>query len=255
MTMLQRQPGHVTILTLERPPANALDRAFFVELADILAQLRDDPAVGAVVLTGSGRFFSAGLDLFAVFAGDAGEFRDFTVAFDAGFSALFGFPKPLVAAVNGHAIAGGVVLAAAADLRLLADGEAKLGLTEILVGVPFPRSALEIVRHACAGPDLPEVLYHGRTYPPRKALARRLADTLVPSEELLSRARGAAAELASRPPKAFAGIKEALRREALARIAAYPPGDDPTWGVWRDPATLAAVEAFRTRTLRGRGRG
>lgn len=130
--MLRCERGDVAVLTLDRPPANALTRAFFEEMTTRLEQLERDDSVRAVVLTGTGAFFSAGLDLFEVFDAPAAEFQAFTAAFDAGFAALFGFPKPVVAAVNGHAIAGGIVLAAAADLRLLAAGTAKLGLTEVL---------------------------------------------------------------------------------------------------------------------------
>ena len=215
----------VVTATLDRPPANALTREFFVELEALLARLAGD-ATRALVSPGTGRFFSAGLDLFQVFAADAAGFADFTRHFDAGFAALFAFPKPVVAAVNGHAVAGGAVLAACADFHLVADGGGRIGLTEIQVGVPFPASILEIVRHACDGPALREVVYHGRTYLPAEACQRRLADEVVPAAELPSRARALAAS-ATREPVAFAEIKRALRAEVLARIGDPRAGDGP----------------------------
>src|SRR6059036_1634384 len=136
--MFRCDVGRIAIVTLDRPPANALDRPAFEELIDLCARLRASSAVRAVVLTGTGRFFSAGLDLFQVFAYPPEGFDLFAARFDEAFAALFRFPKPVVAAVNGHAIAGGAVLAAAADLRVAADGEARIGLTAIDVGVPFP---------------------------------------------------------------------------------------------------------------------
>jgi enoyl-CoA hydratase len=252
--MLSCEPGRVAVVTLDRPPANALNRAFFDELIALLDRLRA-PEIGAVVITGTGRFFSAGLDLFEVFAYPPREFDEFTQRFDAGFGALFAFPKPVVAAVNGHAIAGGAVLAAAADFRLVADGEGRMGLTEILLGVPFPVSVLEIVRYACAGPALPELLYHGRTYPPRDAHARHLADETVPAAEVLSRARALAEELAGRPRAAFEQTKIGLRADALRRLESARRDGDPAWDVWRSAETHAAVEAYRTRTLGAKGRG
>jgi enoyl-CoA hydratase len=252
--MLSCEPGHVAVVTLDRPPANALNRAFFDELIALLDRLRA-PDVGAVVITGTGRFFSAGLDLFEVFAYPPREFDEFTRRFDAGFGALFAFPKPVVAAVNGHAIAGGTVLAAAADFRLVADGEGRMGLTEILLGVPFPVSVLEIVRYACAGPALPELLYHGRTYPPRDALARHLADDVVPAAELLARARALAEDLAGRPRAAFEQTKGGLRADALRRLESARRDGDPAWDVWRAAETRAAVDAYRARTLGAKGRG
>jgi enoyl-CoA hydratase len=253
MPILNLEAGRVATLAIDRPPANALTREFFVELADVLARLAAASDVRALVITGTGRFFSAGLDLFAVFADDAPGFREFTVRFDAGFAALFAFPKPVVAAVNGHAVAGGAVLAAAADFRLMAEGEGRVGLTEILLGLPFPVSVLEIVRTACGGPSLRELLYHGRTYLPAEAAARRLVDEVVPAADLAARARALAEELAGRGAAAFAATKRALRAQALARMTAAAPGDDPTWDVWRAPATRTAVEAYRARAL-GRGR-
>ena len=252
--MLSCEPGRVAVVTLDRPPANALNRAFFDELIALLDRLRA-PDVGAVVITGTGRFFSAGLDLFEVFAYPPREFDEFTRRFDAGFGALFAFPKPVVAAVNGHAIAGGAVLAAAADFRLVADGEGRMGLTEILLGVPFPVSVLEIVRYACAGPALPELLYHGRTYPPRDAHARHLADEVVPAPEILTRARALAEELAGRPRVAFERTKVSLRAEVLRRLDSARRDGDPAWDVWRSAETHAAVEAYRARTLGAKGRG
>lgn len=253
MALLRVEPGRVTVLTIDRPPANALTREFFVELTATVAALAR-PAVRAVVLTGSGRFFSAGLDLNVVFAYDEGAFADFTADFDRGFAALFALEKPLVAAVNGHAVAGGAVLAATADVRLIADGAGRVGLTELQLGVPFPASALEIVRAGCAGPQLTELLYLGRTYPPAEACGRRLVDEVVPADELTARAHAVAEELATREPAAFAATKRALRAEALARMAALPPGADPAWAVWRSPETRAAVEAYRRRTLGTRER-
>jgi enoyl-CoA hydratase/carnithine racemase len=249
--MIRCEPGRVAVVTLDRPPANALNRDFFDELLALLERLAS-PEVRAVVVTGTGRFFSAGLDLFEVFAYPPAAFDQFTARFDTGFARLFAFPKPVVAAVNGHAIAGGAVLAAAADVRLAAEGEGRIGMTEILLGVPFPVSVLEIVRFACAGPHLVELLYHGRTYPPREALARRLVDEVVPSAELLSRALAAAEELATRPPTAFAATKAALRGDALRKLEAAAATGDPAWDIWRTAETRAAVDAYRERTLRRR---
>jgi enoyl-CoA hydratase len=249
-TILRAEPkGPVLVLTLDRPPANALNRDFFVELEALWPSIVDS-AVRAVVVTGTGRFFSAGLDLFQVFAYPPAEQREFIDRFDRGFTSLFALEKPMIAAVNGHAIAGGAVLAGCADFRLMADGDGRAGVTEIQVGVPFPTSALEIVRFACAGPHLPELLYQGKTYPPREACARRLVDEVVPAAELMPRALALATELAGLSAVSFATSKRALRAEFLARIAAaHARGEDPIWAEWRTPEVKAAMEAFRARAV------
>lgn len=242
--------GPVALVTLDRPPANALNKALFDEAVPLLERLAA-PAVRGAVLTGTGRFFSAGLDLFEVTGYEAAEAAAFASRFDDVFTALFAFPKPLVAAVNGHAIAGGAVLAATADFRLMAEGSGRVGVTEIQVGVPFPVSALEPIRFACAGPHLPELLFRGLTYAPAGACARRLVDEVVPAAELLPRALALATELAGRQPAAFAESKHALRAEHVARMrAARAGGEDPIWRHWRTPETRAAMVAFRDRAVR-----
>jgi enoyl-CoA hydratase len=245
-TLTLSRRGYTAILTLSRSPANALNHTLLTELQKQLAQLCADAEVRALVLTGEGRFFSAGLDLHEVFDYPPALAQAFTRTFDDVFTLLFSLELPVVAAINGHAIAGGAVLAATADFRLMSDGDAKLGLSEIKVGVPFPTSALEPVRFAWAGPHLAELLYRGSSYGPRHALSYRLIDEVVPAAELLERALALAAELGSRPKVAFASTKRALRREALCRMAAARAGgDDPLWTLWRTEEVLAAMATYR----------
>src|SRR5688572_22300436 len=216
---IQRR-GPVALLLLDNPPANALGSPVLAELASAAETLRTDDS-RAVVLTGAGRFFSAGLDLFEVARlVTSPDAETFARLFDDVVTALFALEKPVVAAINGHAIAGGAVLAATADFRLVADAELKIGVTEVQVGVVFPTSALEAVRFSCAGPHLGEVLYRGNVYGAADAVARRLADEVVPAAELLDRALALANELAEHRPLAFATTKRALRAEHLARIHA-----------------------------------
>jgi enoyl-CoA hydratase len=253
MISLDERDG-IAILTLSHGKANLFD----LEFCDAVASAFDTCArsdARAAVVTAGGSIFSGGVDLRRLLDGGQPYAEQFLPALGRAFDAAFAFPKPLVAAVNGHAIAGGAVLAAAADFRLVADGEGRMGLTEILLGVPFPVSVLEIVRYACAGPALPELLYHGRTYPPRDAHARHLADEVVPAAEVLSRARALAEELARRPRAAFEQTKISLRADALRRLDSARRDGDPAWDVWRSAETHAAVEAYRARTLGAKGRG
>lgn len=245
--------GATALLSLSRPPANALNYEVLKELCETLATIEQSDA-RALVLTGEGRFFSAGLDLFEVFAYGGAEAEAFAKSFDEAFTRLFALTIPVIAAVNGHAIAGGAVLAAAADFRLMADGDAQLGLSEIKVGVPFPVSAFEIVRTAWAGPHLAELLYRGRNYKSAEALARHLVDEVLEPAELRERALELAAEIGAHPRLAFSSNKRALRREPLARIlAAQAGGQDPTWTEWRTPEVLAIVQAYRAAVGSKRG--
>lgn len=238
--------GSTAILTFQRPPANALNHDVMRELLAVLRSLPGS-STRALVLTGQGRFFSAGLDLFEVFQYSPDEAEAFSKTFDDAITALFALELPVVAALNGHAIAGGGVLAAAADFRFFAEGEGKLGLTEIQVGVPFPTSAFETVRFAYAGPHFAELIYRGKNYSAAECLARHFVDEIVPAAELIERATALAGELGSRPPIAFSSSKLALRKEGLARMAAARTngGVDSLWTKWRTPEVFEAMMKYR----------
>lgn len=243
----------VARVTLDRPPANAMDHELLDELGGLTRRLVE-PDVRAVVLTGTGRFFSAGLDLFAVLSYTDERGAAFATSFDDAMAGWFSLERPVVAAINGHAIAGGAVLAATADFRLVADAPLKMGLSEILVGVPFPTSALEIVRCSCAGPHLAEVLMRGASHGPADAVARRLADEVVPAGELLGRATALARELGAHRREALVPTKRALRADGLARMAAARAGGlDPVWRTWQTPETRASMERFRTAAVGKKG--
>ncbi len=237
--------GTTAVLTLDRPPAHALNLDLLLEVKEVIPSL-SLPDVRAVVLSGQGRFFSAGLDLFEVFGYPADKAALFPVVFDEVCAGLFSLDLPIVAALNGHAVAGGAVLAAVADYRIASEGESQLSLSEIRVGVPFPTTALEIVRSAWSGPYFADLVYRGRSFRPAEALACHLIDEVVAPNQLMDRALSLAAELGSRVPLAFATTKRALRKDGRERMKAVGgPGRDPVWSLWRSEEILAAVEAYR----------
>ena len=161
------------------------------------------------------------------------------------FAALFRFARPVVAAVNGHAIAGGCILANACDYRIGAAGEHRIGVTELAVGVPFPTWALEIMRFAVPGGTLQELVVLGRTYPPERALSKGLLEEVVEPEALMERAREIAVRLASVPPQTFELTKRALRAPTEALIAARAAGDDDrVRAMWDSDEVRRSIRAF-----------
>ena len=127
------QPGGVRVLTLDRPPANALDETLLAELAAALAAARDDDHVRALVLTGAGAFFSGGFDLVAPHR-DQEAARALRALYRDTHASLLAFPKPTVARLAGHAVAGGLVLVLACDYRLGREGDYRVGLNEVAIG-------------------------------------------------------------------------------------------------------------------------
>src|SRR4249920_8436 len=143
--------------------ANTLDTTLCRDLAAQLGEL-ERGGHRAAVLTGHGPIFSAGADLLRLRDGGPGYLDEFLPALSEAFLAVFDCPVPVVAAVNGHAIAGGCVLACACDYRVMNEGHGRIGVTELLVGVPFPVTALEILRFAAGTRRLSELACFGRTY-------------------------------------------------------------------------------------------
>jgi enoyl-CoA hydratase len=153
-----------------------------------------------------------------------------------------------VAAINGHAIAGGCVLACCADRRIMPRGGGRMGITELLVGVPFPALAFEIVRFAVPGRYLPEFTYAGATYDVDASLARGWVDELVEANALTERARAVAQEMARLSPRAFTQAKKQLRQEVSERDERGGAMTDQTvTDIWTD--ALGYVRDYVARTL------
>jgi enoyl-CoA hydratase len=247
--MIERSE-HEGILTLQlaHGKASAID----VELLEALLRELDGVAedVRALILTGTGSIFSAGVDLFRLADGGADYTRRFLPLLSRCLRALFAFPRPVVAAANGHAIAGGCVLVLAADARLMAAGAGRIGLPELLVGVPFPTAALEVVRFVVPRDKVQSLVYTGRTLPPEEALAAGLVDDVVPPENLLARAQEVARQLALIPPAVFRLTKESLRAGALDRMdRAGDHQDRAALELWSAAETHARVREYMHRTV------
>lgn len=235
--------GAIAVLRLEHGKVNALDAALCEALTAQLAVLAGG-AVGAVVITGAGNSFSAGVDLVRLVQGGAGYVARFLPLMDACFRALLTFPKPVVAALNGHAIAGGCVLAACCDYVVMGDGPGRVGVTELAVGVPFPMLPMEIIRARVPERHARDLVYSARTVLPPEALALGLLDEIAPPADVLARAMDAAARLAAIAPVSFALTKRALVAPILARALAGAAIDADVIRAWQGDEVLARVRAF-----------
>jgi len=248
--MIERtDAGGVTVLRLAHGKAHALDLELCLALTGELEALAETRA--PAVLTGGGTIFSAGVDLVRLLREEVDYTPRFLQALTGCFLTLFDHPAPVVAAINGHAVAGGCILALACDRRLAAAGDYGIGIPELRVGVPFPIVALEIVRHGAPGGHFrDELVYQGEVMPPAEALARGLVDEVVPAGELLERAVAAARRLGAIPHAVFAATKRALRAPALERYRLAAASADPAIAeAWCSPEVRAAVAAHVERTL------
>jgi enoyl-CoA hydratase len=233
--LITEDRDEVAVLRIEHGRVGALD----VELLNALTEAVT-ASDRALVITGSGSSFSAGVDLRRILDGGRPYTEELLAALSRTFRVVFDHPRPTVAAVNGHAIAGGCVLALACDLRLMSGG--RIGLTELAVGVPFPASALEIVRHAL-GSRAGQVLLGAQTADRERALALGMVDELTEPGELLPRALALATELAARSPESYRLAKTQLHRPANAAIEATAGGDAAVLAGWTSDGTRRRIEA------------
>jgi len=237
--------GGVRLLTLDRPPANAIDESLLTGLDGALDGAAADPTVRAVVLTGAGAFFSGGFDFSSpARRGDRG--RSLYDLYRAVHVKLLGLPKPTVAMLNGHAIAGGAVLVLACDYRLGCEGDYRVGLNEVAVGAAFPRAAMEIVQLRLPPARATELILGAALYPAGQAPRLGLVDELFPADVFATTVMRRAARLASLPREAFAHAKAAFVRDAIARIEAETPA--------QASATMAVWVADESRAARARQR-
>ena len=234
----------ITQMILNRPPANAMSIEVLAEMGDTLKKLEADTDVRAIVVSSALGLFSAGLDL--------KEIKDFTPAEQTGlvdglnsaFYHFYNFKKPVVVAINGAAVAGGMFFALSADYAV-ANEKARLGLTEIKVGVDFPVAPFEIAKAELSPGSFRRVLLSGRLFKADEALDMQIIDEIVADENLLERATAVAREYAGNPPLAYAAIKKQVRADALEKIrAAVEDLTDPTRSGWFTDETKASMDAI-----------
>jgi enoyl-CoA hydratase len=195
----------VVLLQIDRPPANAIELGCLREMEAALAAIERDAEARALVLTGTGACFSAGLDLKVVPTYGPDEQRETVLGIDRALARLYGLPIPTVAALNGHAVAGGLVFALACDPRIGARGAHRIGLTEARAGIPFPAVAMAIVRAELAPAAARRLTLAARNYGPEQALADGVLDELVEPEAL----------------RAGAGRRTGARRDAARGLRAH----------------------------------
>lgn len=238
----------IRILRLAHGKVSAMD----IELAEaFIDELKaaGDASVRAVVITGTGSSFSAGVDLHRLIRDGAAYAQRFLPVLDQMLRDALTFPKALVAAVNGHAIAGGCILAATCDRRIMADGNGRIGIPELVVGVPFPALPLQIMAARMPDAAFRDLVMTGRTVQVDDAIRLGLIDEKCAADALLDRALTVARQLAAIPAEAFALTKEASTTIVLDRTACLSDLNARVVHAWMQPHTYDAIRAYLDRTV------
>jgi len=179
---------HLAIITLDRGKSNALNSEMITELNDMIKNISTDQNIGGVIITGKEHFFSAGLDLIALYNYGEQEVKDFWNLFLDFASTLTSFKKPMVAAVNGHSPAGGCVIALACDYRVMAEGKYIIGLNEVPVGIIVPNSIFQLYAFWLGQARASRSLLEGKLFSPEEALQAGLIDEVVNPASILTAA-------------------------------------------------------------------
>ncbi len=213
--------GRLAVLRFDKQRANAIDPGLVEDLAEAVQVIGRDPAVRGVLMASSHpKIFCPGLDLVTLFGYDRPAMQGFMARFAAMLWALYDLRKPVVAAVNGAAVAGGCVLALTADRRVLRRG-APIGLNEVKIGLPLPWSVATLLRVTAAPGATARVALLGSNFTDEEAVAVGLADEVVEAEGFEATCLARLEELADRDPQAFATTKGYLRAGALAEMRAH----------------------------------
>ena len=189
--------GPIAHLRMSHGKVNAMDIEFCREFLVTLDRLVSDDC-NAVVLAGNERVFSAGVDLKRWLSAGPDYVEPFLESLESVFRAIFCFPKPIVAVIRGHAIAGGCMIACACDYRLIAPA-ARIGIPELRIGVPLPITAIEIVRFVASPQAFQRIVNVGATFIGQHAVDVGLADAVAPHESMVNLATQVAQEYASIP--------------------------------------------------------
>jgi len=213
----------VVILKLAHDDTNPLNAELIQELAEELRRVKANPEVSGLVLGSTNdKFFSIGFDIPNLYELSRNDFAVFYHAFNSFCLELYTLPKPTVAAITGHAVAGGCILALCCDYRFIADGRKLMGLNEIKLGVPVPYPADRILRQTIGNRDARNVLESGEFYNPNELLHFGMVDEILPLGQVIPMSIEKTRSLGDLPQGAFAAIKqnrvEAVEAQIKARL-------------------------------------
>jgi enoyl-CoA hydratase len=246
----------VALVEMRSNKVNKQNDEFFSDLHAAFDQLEAEHPKSAVVLTGQGTVFSAGLDFeytFPIFARqDEAEIAAWYRRFSDAILRVFTYPYPTVAAVNGHAIAGGLILALCCDYRIASLGESRCGLNEVPVGIPMPSLYTELVRCRVGSAVTTDAILTGALYPCDQALRRGFYQEGVAAQTLLAAARAHAQLVPRTSMEAYAHSKKMLLTPTLHWIEGESRRlDVETVKVISSPAAQAA-QAYALARLKAR---
>lgn len=242
---VSRDDGIVTI-TLNRDKVNAFSEPMIEKLRGCFEDLENDRDVQAIILTGQGKFFSFGFDIPGFLSYSKDAFIGYLTKFTELYRYVFLFPKPVIAALNGHAIAGGCMLALACDYRIMVSGKAKISLNEIAFGSSVFAGCVEMLKFHVGAKNAESVLYSGAMFSAEEANRMRFVDQVSSQENLSDDARKIARDFTKKDSVAFNSIKGLLRRPVAEEMIKREPDSVREFAdIWYSESTWKKLQEIK----------
>lgn len=228
--------------------ANALDVPLMVALRECFEQLRADGSRPVMLASSHPNLFCPGWDLKELAGADRRGVGDVLDAFNAMILEVFSYPGPTAAAITGHAVAGGCLLAMACDLRVMASGRPRLGFAELNLGVPVPAASLRMLQSRLAVGAIDETVLAGEGSSAERAHHLGMVHRVVSAEKVVLTADRELRKLGSKPGRAYAATKAFLLSDTWRRMAPNPAEDQVFLDCWFDAVTQDRINEV-TRNL------
>ena len=227
------QSDGLLAIRMARPKANALNSELLTELREAIGTAAADTSVrGAVLASEVPGIFSAGFDAREIFPYGAAEIKTFFGSFTELCHAMLDLPKPLGAAIEGHAMAGGAILTLTCDLRVMGEGDYGFALNEINLGLVLSQGILQMAVAAMGVAAARELFLEGAAIAPARALAIGLVSELVPAGKAFERVEERVRRLMEKPPIAFAAVKKMFRDSMVLPVEREMDSLDKFVGYW-----------------------
>jgi enoyl-CoA hydratase/carnithine racemase len=237
-----RKSDGIATLRLDRGKVNAINDDMVAAIRGALRDCDQDDQVRAVIVTGTGKFFSFGFDVPELYPWDRDRFTRFIEDFTDLYAEMFLFRKPVVAAINGHAVAGGCMLALTCDYRMMTRGGAKISLNEVNFGSTVFAGSMEMLRFATGSANASTIHLSGNMYEADDALSLGLIDAV--GDDALPIAR----EMAAKHQPAFGSLKSLLRKPIVDEFRRREADAIREFvEIWYSPATRAELQKIRIR--------
>jgi 3,2-trans-enoyl-CoA isomerase len=239
----------LAVVRMERGKVHAINDQMVSELQLTFKELVANGSIKAVILTGTAKFFSFGFDIPGFLDHSPEAFTHFVTRFTELYTYLFLYPKPVIAAINGHAVAGGCILTTAADYRLMVTGKPRIALNEITFGSSIFAGSVEMMRYCAGSRNAELILTGGKLYSAEEAHDMGLVDKITSDDKLMDEARKIALEYAGKDRPAFSELKNLLRRPvADAMIAREAESIRDFIKIWYSPATREQIRKIQIRS-------